>query len=181
VRAPLSIYARRKKLEYFFSFVDKSDRILEVGCADGWVGRYALANGWTNYVGIDLAQPSTPPAYSFVRGDINDWASLGLSRESFDAVVAFEVVEHGDFLPAISDLLREDGKLFVTTPVPERDWVCKILEFGRVNQRRTSPHSHLIHLSDFPPTLTPVEISIKGGLSQWGVFRKATPADERPP
>jgi len=176
----LSAIARRKKLAYFLSFVPKTDRILEIGCADGWVGSYATANGWHRFVGIDLADPPAPLPHEFVRGDIQDWRQIGLEAGSFDAVIAFEVVEHGDFFKPISELLRPGGLLLVTTPLPHRDWVCKILEAAVLNQRRTSPHDHLIYLHDFPEEFHPVRSKVKGGISQWGVFQRvATRA--RPP
>jgi 2-polyprenyl-3-methyl-5-hydroxy-6-metoxy-1,4-benzoquinol methylase len=170
--ALLSRIARRRKLEYFLSFVSKTDRILEIGCADGWVGAYAMAHGWHRFVGIDVVEPPAPLPHEFVYGDIQDWQQLGLEPGSFDAVIAFEVVEHGDFFKAIGELLRPGGLLLVTTPLPHRDWICKILEAVRLNQRRTSPHDHLIYLRDFPAEFHPVRTEVKAGLSQWGVFQR---------
>jgi 2-polyprenyl-3-methyl-5-hydroxy-6-metoxy-1,4-benzoquinol methylase len=171
--APLiSQYARTRKLEYFFGHLDKEARILEVGCADGWVGAYALGSGWTNFVGLDLATPATPPQHDFVCGDINQWRDLGLAPESFDAIIAFEVIEHGDFYDAMYALLRPGGKLMVTTPKPSMDWACRILEGIGLNQRRTSPHDHLINLRDLPEGFRPVDLQVKAFISQWGVFEK---------
>ncbi|MEN3308163.1 MAG: hypothetical protein V7603_4365 [Micromonosporaceae bacterium] len=168
----LSQYARKRKLEHFFGYVDRGARILEVGCADGWVGSYAIGNGWTDFVGIDLAQPATPPSHEFVCGDVNTWRELGLAPESFDAIIAFEVIEHGDFFDSLHALLRPGGKLIVTTPKPNMDWACRILESVGLNQRRTSPHTHLIDLRDLPEGFRPVEVSVKAFISQWGVFEK---------
>lgn len=169
----MSRYARRKKLEYFFGNLAGDARILEVGCADGWVGEYAISHGWTDFVGIDLAPPAVVPPHEFIVGDINEWYSLGLEPESFDAVVAFEVVEHGDFFSAMASLLRPRGKLLVSTPVPHMDRMCRLLERARLSQRRTSPHTHLMYLDDIPPEFRKIEISIRAGISQWGVFEKA--------
>lgn len=168
----LSTFARAKKLEYFFGRLEKNARILEVGCADGWVGGYALRNGWTDYVGIDIAKPPVLPPHPFIHGDITRWRELGLQPKSFDAVIAFEVIEHGDFYRDFAALLRPGGRLMVTTPVPHMDWVCRMLELLGLNQRRTSPHTHLIYLHDLPDYFRPVEISVKGAISQWGVFEK---------
>lgn len=178
--AVLSRYARRKKLDYFFGHIPKDARILEVGCADGWVGRYALGHGWADFVGIDIERPAVHPPHEFVHGDINEWHALGLEPESFDAIIAFEVIEHGDFFTALATLLRPGGKLLVTTPVPHRDRVCELLERIGLNQRRTSPHTHLIYLDDLPADFRKVEATTKAGLSQWGVFeRVAVPAVRR--
>jgi 2-polyprenyl-3-methyl-5-hydroxy-6-metoxy-1,4-benzoquinol methylase len=170
VVAPLSAYARRKKLEFFFSAIPKDGRILEIGCADGWVGAYAKANGWHNFTGLDIVAPDAPLDHDHIVGDINNWQELGLEAHSFDAIIAFEVIEHGDFFDAIISLLRPGGQLCMTTPVPHMDWLCKIMEAAGVNQRRTSPHSHLTYLCDFPTALVPRYAKVRGGISQWGIF-----------
>ncbi len=159
----LSDYARRKKLEFFFRDVPKVAAILDVGCADGWVGRWLQARGWSDVTGADLEPPAD------VVGDINRWRELGLPAGSFDVVVAFEVVEHGDFAAALRDLLRPDGRLLVTTPVPRLDWACRLMESAGVLQRRTSPHSHLVDLRRYPGFRV-VDRRVKGFVSQWGVL-----------
>ncbi|HWB37343.1 MAG TPA: hypothetical protein VHA75_15095, partial [Rugosimonospora sp.] len=42
-----------------------------------------------------------------------------------------------------------------------------------LNQRRSSPHTHLVRLRDLPAGLRPVRIQVKAGISQWGVFANA--------
>ena len=170
--ALLSDLARRRKLEYFLGQVPKDANLLEIGCADGWVGDYAVEHGWTRFTGVDILPPSRPLPHPFVLGDINEWQRLGLAAGSFDAIIAFEVIEHGDFVAAIEALLRPGGLLLVTTPVPRMDWLCQLLEAVGLNQRRSSPHTHLIRLRDLPDTLTPVRIQVKAGISQWGVFQR---------
>ena len=167
--------ARRRKLEYFLNMLPKDADILEVGCADGWVGEYALANGWQRFTGIDIQRPASAPNHRFIQGDINAWRDNGLRPRSFDAILAFEVIEHGDFYGAIMALLRPGGLLMVTTPVPHMDWACKVLEAAHLTQKRTSPHDHLIYLNDVPKGLQPVKITVKAGISQWGVFRNVAP------
>lgn len=169
----LSDLARRRKLEYFLGQLPKDAHILEIGCADGWVGRYALEHGWRDYTGVDVLEPAQPLPHAFVHGDINDWQRLGLAPASYDAIVAFEVIEHGDFFAAIQALLRPGGLLLVTTPVPRMDWACRLLEAVGLNQRRSSPHTHLIRLAELPAALRPVHLQVKAGISQWGVFRLA--------
>jgi SAM-dependent methyltransferase len=168
----LSDLARRSKLKYFLGQLPKDARILEVGCADGWFGEHAVRHGWTDVTGIDIVQPAAPLPHEFVHGDINDWQELGLTAGSFDAVIAFEVIEHGDFYDALAALLKPGGKLMVTTPVPHMDWLCRVLERLGVNQRRSSPHTHLIRLRDLPPSFDLRHYQVKGGISQWGVFER---------
>jgi len=161
---PLSGVARRAKLEYFLPKLPRNARILDIGCADNWFKREAAERGWANVFGLDLHPPAD------IVGDMRDWRSLGIAPHSFDAVVAFEVVEHGDFSEPMHDLLKPDGLLFLTTPVPRMDPVCRVLEALRLLQQRSSPHSHLIDLRCFP-RFDLVERRIKAGVSQWGILR----------
>lgn len=172
--AVISEYAKRKKLNYFFSKIPKNAHILDVGCGNGWVSEYAKANGWGNITGIDIS----PTANCDIAGDINDWKRLGLKENSYDAIIAFEVIEHGDFYKAFSALLKPGGKLYVTTPIPHMDWACKILEYLKLNQKRTSSHTHLIYLKKVP-LLQLIEKNVMEFMSQWGIFQKPLESESK--
>jgi SAM-dependent methyltransferase len=104
-------------------------------------------------------------------GTSGNGANWGLEPESFDAIIAFEVVEHVDLFQEAYDLLVPGGALLLTSPVPEMDWAMKLLEAANLNQKRTSPHDHLIDFRDIP-LFEPVEIRRVAALSQWGILRK---------
>lgn len=163
---PLSGVARRGKVKHFLPMLPKSARILDIGCADNWFSRAAAAEGWHGVVGVDLC-----PGADIV-GDIFKWRDLGLEPHSFDAIVAFEVVEHGDFSQPFHDLLKPDGLLMLTTPVPRLDPLLRVMESLRLLQQRTSPHTHLVDLRQFP-RFAVVERRIKAAMSQWAVLRPA--------
>jgi 2-polyprenyl-3-methyl-5-hydroxy-6-metoxy-1,4-benzoquinol methylase len=162
---PLSALARKKKLRYFFDDVPKTARILEIGCGDQWVGRELGKRGWSGYTGLDLVPPAD------VVGDIKRWKSLPLQPGSFDVVVAFEVVEHIDCFDEMFELLKPGGRLFLTSPRPRLDWLCRVLERAGLTQRRSSPHDFLIDFRRIP-SFVPVEIRHVGLVSQWGKFLK---------
>ena len=164
----LSRIARDRKLRYFFDRIAPGSAILEVGCADGWVGRWATEHGH-HVTGIDIVPPANPNA-DVVVGDIREWRALGLAPASFDVIIAFEVIEHGDFAAALHALLKPDGRLMVTTPVPRMDWVCRLGEKAGLLQKRTSPHTHLIDVRKVPG-FTAVDRRVVGGVAQWGVLR----------
>lgn len=161
---PLSWYARRGKVKFFLHRLPKDGVILDVGCADNWFKRAAAECGWTNVVGLDLC-----PSADIV-GDVSHWRELGLEPHSIDAIIAFEVVEHGDFSEPLHDLLKPDGQLVVTTPIPRMDPVCRFLERLRLLQRRTSPHTHLTDLRRYP-RFEVVERHTRAGVSQWAILR----------
>jgi 2-polyprenyl-3-methyl-5-hydroxy-6-metoxy-1,4-benzoquinol methylase len=160
---PLSGVARRGKLKFFLPRLDKEARILDLGCGDNWFKVQAAERGWANVVGIDLAPPAD------IVGDVFQWQRLGLEPHSFDAIIAFEVMEHGDFTGPILDLLKANGQLMATTPVPGVDPLLKVLEGLWLLQKRSSPHTHLTdlrRLEEFDVT----DWRVKAGVSQWAVL-----------
>ncbi len=173
---------RRRKVSHFLRLVPRDARILDVGCGDGWLGRYAIRRGWPYLTGIDIAAPAVPVPFPFVHGDVNRWYELGLSAGSFDVVIAFDVLEYGDLFPAIEALLRPGGLLLVTTPVPAMDQVCSFLESAGLTQRRSGTRTHLIDLRAVPGNLVLVDRLRVGGVAQWGVVRHSvSPAGEPRP
>ena len=161
----LSEYAQKRKIDYFLKDIDKNRKVLEVGSGSQWLGKYMKKNGWTGYVGIDLKEPAD------IAGDIRSWPQLGLKPGSFDYIIAFEVIEHVDIFQECFELLKDDGELMLTTPVPYMDWILKLLETIGLNQKRTSPHDNLIYL-DKIKLFTPIELKNIAFLSQWGKFKK---------
>ena len=162
---PAQGWAQHKRIRFFAPHLRNGDKILEIGCGSGWV-RNALADrGIAKYTGIDIRHPAD------IVGDINAWKDLGLSPSSFDVIIAFEVVEHVDCFQACYDLLKPCGKMLITTPLPETDWILKIIESVGLCQKRTSPHNHLVRLKDVP-IFSRKEIRIILGLGQWAVFAK---------
>ncbi len=161
----LSNMAQRRKIDYFLRPLPKNAAILEIGCGARWVGEFLRSDGYTGYIGNDLVPPAD------IVGDIRQWDKLGLKPDHFDAIVAFEVVEHVDLFREAYDLLKPGGLFLITSPVPEMDWAMQLLEAVGLNQKRTSPHDHLIDFRQIPFFET-VEIKRVAGLSQWGIFRK---------
>ena len=138
----LSSISRRLKCAYFLDRVSVDDRVLEIGCGDGWVGSYLRQRGVRQVTGIDI----TPPAP--IVGDIREWKSLGLSEQSFDVIIAFEVLEHVDCMDHCFALLKPGGSLMITSPYPPMDPILEKFEKMKLNQPRTSPHSNLTYFKE---------------------------------
>lgn len=161
----LSKYAQKKKIDYFIKTIPRQAKILEVGCAEGRLGNYLKRNGWKNYIGLDILPPAD------IVGNILDWKKIGIKEQSFDVIIAFEVIEHINCFQEFFDILKPGGLLMLTSPIPRLDWLCRLLEAIGLNQRRTSPHDHLIYFRDIP-LFEPAEIRTIGLMAQWGKFRK---------
>lgn len=162
---PKLTFAQRKKIEPLMRGIPKEAKILEVGCASGWLRPWLRDHNWRNYTGLDIH----PPA-DFV-GDVRNWRLLGVPPASYDVLIALEVVEHVVAYQEFFDILKPGGWLLISSPVPHMDWLCKILEWIAVNQERTSPHRHLIYFRDIP-LFERVETWNLLGLVQVGKFRK---------
>jgi SAM-dependent methyltransferase len=161
----LSQIARQKRIDYFFRSIPISSSILEIGAGSGWAGSYLRGRGYANYIGMDLEGDAD------VKGDIKDLASLPLHESQFDVIGAFEVLEHIEFLEECRYLLKDGGLLMLTTPLPQMDWLCYLLEKLGINQKRTSPHCNLKNIRIIPGFSTE-SYDIVGFMGQWGIFRK---------
>ncbi len=162
--AVLSRISRRRKLALFLRHVPLGARVLEVGSGDGWFTRQLNGHGM-KVVSLDMLPPAD------IIGDINAWASLGLVPNSFDAVIALEVIEHVDCLKSLTVLCKPGGLVLLSSPHPRWDWVMKVLEWLHLTQRRTSAHDHLIDFATIP--LKRLLVKRPLGIHQVGLFINA--------
>ena len=161
----LSNYAKRKKINFFLKKIPKDAFIMEVGAGSGWVGEYLKENGYLNYIGMDIQGSAD------VIGDIKNINSLPFKPSQFDVIIAFEVIEHVPLLDECRYFLKDGGLLMLTTPLPQMDWLCKLLENLGLNQKRTSPHDHLVNIKRLSNFMTE-KYKIVGFMGQWGTYQK---------
>lgn len=99
-------------------------RLLDVGCGSGYVCHYAMEHGAKAAVGIDIVKPKgllDPSSWRFMNYDLNaaDWPTE-FKGETFDLILAFDILEHLDspyaFLQNLRSLMSKDGRLVLTTP-----------------------------------------------------------------
>jgi SAM-dependent methyltransferase len=139
-----------------FEALTPPGRLLDVGCATGWLLEHARARGWQAQ-GVELSAA----AVGFARGrglDVHhgDLASAALPAASFDLVYMGDVLEHVPdcraTLAEVARLLRPGGHLYLRGPITTHSlarslalWGYRLL--GRVIVLREPPY----HLWEFTP------------------------------
>lgn len=101
----------------------RSLRILELGCGGGALLRDLAARGFIHLVGLDLAQTALAEARrrgTPARLVLAEAESLPFAAETFDLVIAADLIEHVDDLDAhlteVARVLRSGGLYLVKTP-----------------------------------------------------------------
>jgi polyprenyldihydroxybenzoate methyltransferase/3-demethylubiquinol 3-O-methyltransferase len=107
-------------------------RILDIGSGGGLVAE-PLARLGADVTGIDPVEENISTArqhledestnlssnLTYTHNSVEEYAAVDQNRNSFDAVVASEVLEHVDdvtlFLKSVHSLLKVDGKVIITT------------------------------------------------------------------
>jgi 2-polyprenyl-3-methyl-5-hydroxy-6-metoxy-1,4-benzoquinol methylase len=113
------------RYKHAIAFVENKT-VLELASGKGY-GSYLLSNYCKSIIGIDLNEESLDFAsrnyinsnLKFTKQDVTKLASLD---QKFDVIIAFEIIEHiqpeqtEQFLKGISNTLKENGCLLISTP-----------------------------------------------------------------
>lgn len=152
-------------MKFFLPFCNKTDQILDVGSGSDWCTQWLRSCGYPYCRSLDLKHTAD------IVGDIRQWKQLGLRQGSFDVIFAFEILEHVQCLNEFRQLLRPAGLLMLTTPIPSRDWILRVLERLHLNQSRETPHCNLQDIRTLAGFSTRACRRV-AGLAQWGVYEK---------
>lgn len=138
-----------------------SGRLLDVGCAGGYLVAEAVRRGFDAH-GLEISTHAAAVAETVAPGRITQGVleTVGLAQESFDVVTAFDVVEHHPqpeaLLGRIRALLRPGG--FFCATVPDRS------SLSAFALRSAWPHYKLEHR--FYPSRTGLRLLLaRTGLS----------------
>jgi len=136
---------------YYFAlpFV-RGKSVLDIGSGFGLGSHYLALNGAKKVLGIDISSPAIKESkkrFSLLNLDfkVMDGTQMSLPKKSFEAVIAFEVIEHLPLekhhflLRGIREILKKGGVFLISTP----------------NKLFTSPGSdkprNPYHLKEFEP------------------------------
>jgi 2-polyprenyl-3-methyl-5-hydroxy-6-metoxy-1,4-benzoquinol methylase len=115
---------RHKKAMFIANCKDK--KVLDIGCSFGWFEKFKAIEA-REIVGIDLNRKDLQIArkeakFGNVKFLYGSALNLNLKKGYFDVAVMFDVIEHlpsgkeEKALKEISKVLKEDGKLVISTP-----------------------------------------------------------------
>lgn len=113
---------RRKKILQLIGDI-KNKKILDIGCATGYVGSELKEMG--NYVvGVDVSEPAVRQAKgaldeAYAVDVSGDWPDE-IKNKKFDFVILAEVLEHVfdpvNVLEKVNSVLADGGEIIITTP-----------------------------------------------------------------
>ena len=139
---PRRILFSLSRYKFATKLIGEGKKVLELGCSDG-LGTYLLAEFNKEVVGVDFDK------------DVIDWAKNNISKENvkfinddflgksydlFDAVVAFDVIEHiykrneENFFQSLCNNLTFDGISIIGTPnITASKYSSKVVNDAHVN------------------------------------------------
>jgi SAM-dependent methyltransferase len=140
-------YVARRKIIFDWVFralsSNPTPRVLDIGCGTGFNIEYLSSNGYSHVIGLDFSSESL--VYCRSRNLENlacgDGARPPLRYESFDVIMALDLIEHLDndvkALKELGCLLKFDGLLIIFTPAFNFLWSLQD-EVGHHRRRYTA-------------------------------------------
>lgn len=160
---PVNYYVAMKRIKLAEKFLTKNGKILDVGCGDMYITNKLIKEGY-NIIGIDRTKP-----YHLKM----DATNMSFKDNSFDMVIAFETIEHCDCINEIKRILKPGGKLVLSTPAPNTDWLRTILVKLRLLEARDfEHHDHIVDNIEMLPFKPILIKKMFLRTSQFGVFEK---------
>lgn len=142
----------RRLSEYIISKIPKKvESILDVGCGNGWVAKEFIPKG-KKVFSLDISLTNPGKAKKLYPGDKHfpvtaDSFHLPFNIESFDCVIASEIIEHvfdpAEFINELFRVVKRGGQLIITTPYKE-----KLIYYLCVHCNKKTPANAHIHSFD---------------------------------
>lgn len=141
--------------------LEKSHKVLEVGCNDGSFLDYLKGRDYSNLVGVEPTYDSSQIAKEKGHKVFHNFWNYEYSKNfvsaegKFDLVITRQVLEHisdlEDFMQAIHLSLKEDGGLIIE--IPDSEWNLDYLDYSlweeHVNYFTVESLSNLLALNGF--------------------------------
>jgi len=151
-RKGATAHDERRVREFVISKIPKNaNSILDVGCGNGWVAKEFLPKGKQVYsLDISVTNPSIVKRLYPSEKHLcvaADSFHLPFSNDSFDCVIASEIIEHvfdpEEFIKELFRVVKKGGDLIITTPYKE-----KIIYYLCIHCNQKTPANAHIHSFD---------------------------------
>jgi ubiquinone/menaquinone biosynthesis C-methylase UbiE len=116
---------------FLLSHVEQGNRVLDVGCGEGWFCAALAEAGVGNVLGVDVAAEAVRRAHArfpALRFEVCGESELPVGDVSIDVIWLGEVIEHvRDGLGLLAEcarVLAPGGRLLLTTP--DHDWRTRL-------------------------------------------------------
>jgi SAM-dependent methyltransferase len=151
-RKGATAHDERRVREFIISKIPRNvNSILDVGCGNGWVAKEFLPKGKQVYsLDISVTNPSiVRKLYHSEKhlGVAADSFHLPFNENSFDCVIASEIIEHvfdpAAFVKELFRVVKSGGSLIITTPYKE-----KIIYYLCIHCNQKTPVNAHLHSFD---------------------------------
>ena len=151
-RKGATAHDERRVRDFVISKIPKNaNSILDVGCGNGWVAKEFLPKGKQVYsLDISVTNPSIVKRLYPSEKHLcvaADSFHLPFSNDSFDCVIASEIIEHvfdpEEFIKELFRVVKKGGDLTITTPYKE-----KIIYYLCIHCNQKTPANAHIHSFD---------------------------------
>ena len=152
-------------------FDKKKIKILDVGCGNQYVANKIRKAGY-NITCIDKDTPEKSPWMKVKPDFVMDATKMKFKDNSYDIIIALEVIEHAPCVPEINRVLKPGGLFFCSTPTEGTDWVRHILVKLKLLQNQDfEHHDHIVDIRKVPMKLLKYRKMFLG-TSQFGILTK---------
>ena len=151
-RKGATAHDERRVREYVLSKVPKNAKdILDVGCGRAWIANYFLSKG-VRVHSLDVSYSNPGKAVDLYPSDnhqgiVADSFYLPYANESFDCVIASEIIEHvidpAKFIGELFRVVKKGSGLIITTPYKE-----KLIYYLCIHCNKKTPANAHIHSFD---------------------------------
>jgi len=168
-------YVADKRAMLILKNLQKLDRkkikILDIGCGDRYITDMIKSQGY-NITGIDRFGSKTCKWITKDPDYIMDAKNMKFKNNSFDVIIALEVIEHCNCISEINRVLKPKGLFFCSTPAPFTDWIRRILiSLKLLESQDFEGHKYITDLRKIPMKLLNYKKMFLG-TSQFGIFTK---------
>lgn len=168
-------YVANKRTSIILKSLKKLDKkrikILDVGCGNRFITN-TIKNAGYNIIGIDKFTSKEAKWITEDPDFVMDAMNMTFNDNSFDVVLALEVIEHCNCIDEIKRVLKPNGFFFCSTPSPTTDWIRKILIALRLLENQDfADHDNLIDLRKIRMNLLEYRKMFLR-TSQFGIFKK---------